>query len=284
MEREKKKGRGKRKLAIILAIVVGFCAALFAFAELSFRSAHKWKQWKPDYEKADIGELLQKTERTDEDYAVLYKQTGLTKIGIDGLLQTTDGIRRILKIQEAYFADYTVGRDNFAPYTCFETLDAQIPNAHLEAGDIVVSDTTHVMGFRLGHAALVLDSYGSTLEAFSIGTKSQIADISAFTTTASFIIVRPKLDKEKREAVATFAKKELLGVPYSFFRGILTKKYPSTLKNTQCAHIVWYAYKKAVGLDLDSDGGGLVTPQDLFNASEVELVQVYGFNPEKLWK
>ncbi len=282
MEKAKKRRSWKKVLAITLAVILFLCAFAFAFAEISFRAAHKWKQWTPDYEKRDIGELVQKTQLTDEEYQILYEQTGLTKLGVDGLRKK--GLsRRILQIQDSYFTDYKIKRDNFAPYTCIEELDDQIPNAALEAGDIVVSNTTHVMGFRLGHAALVLNEYGETLEAFAIGTDSEIADISAFTTTASFMIFRPNVTAEKRLEVAEYARENLVGVPYSFFRGILTKKFPKKLKNTQCAHIVWYAYKK-FGIDLDSDGRGLVTPQDLANSKHVELVQTYGFNPKKLWK
>ncbi len=93
----------------------------------------------------------------------------------------------------------------------------------------------------------------------------------------------PMFTQEERAKVADYAKEELVDVPYSFFPGIFTKKFPKKLKNTQCSHIVWYAYKK-FGIDLDSDGRGLVTPQDLANSKHVELVQVYGFNPKKLWK
>lgn len=278
MERKK---NGKNIVAITLAVIFSVCAIAFLFAETSFRLAHKWKQWKPTYEKQDISALILQEELSSEEYELLYAQTGLTKIGIDGLRQMHD-YGKILNIQAAYFAKQRVWKDNFAPYTCIESIDEQIPNAALRAGDIVVSDTTHVMGFRLGHAALVLDSKGSTLEAFSIGTDSEVAHISAFTTTASFIILRPKNEETARRAAA-YAKEDLEGIPYSFFRGILNKKNPKKLKDTQCAHIVWYAYKQC-GLDLDSDGGGLVTPQDLANSEHLEVVQVYGFHPQKLWK
>lgn len=282
MEKVKKKKSVKRILAITLAVILSLCALAFAFAEISFRIAHNWRQWTPDYEMKELMPILAKAELTDEDYAVLYEQTGLTKLGVDGL-RAQGQTGRILSIQEAYFHDFKVTSDTFAPYTCIEVIDGQIPTAEVEPGDIVVSDTTHVFGFRLGHATLVLDEIGHTLEAFSIGTESEIAYISAFTTTASFMILRPKFTKEERKAVAEYAKEELVGVPYSLFRGIFTKKFPKTLKSTQCAHIVWYAYKQ-FGFDLDSDGRGLVTPQDLANSKHVELVQVYGFNPKKLWK
>lgn len=49
----------------------------------------------------------------------------------------------------------------------------------------------------------------------------------------------------------------------------------SPLAGTQCAHLVWYAYQH-FGYDLDSDGGLLVTPRDLYESPLLEVVQIYG--------
>ena len=147
--------------------------------------------------------------------------------------------------------------------------------------EISIISAIQAMGYLDRSKYDVIPIYITKNNEFYIGDK--IADISAFTTTASFMIFRPIVEAEKRLEVAKYAQENLVGVPYSFFRGILTKKFPKSLKNTQCAHIVWYAYKK-FGIDLDSDGRGLVTPQDLANSKQVELVQVYGFHPKKLWK
>ena len=38
------------------------------------------------------------------------------------------------------------------------------------------------------------------------------------------------------------------------------------------------------GIDLDSDGGCIVKPQDMANSPYMQVVQIYGFDPEKLWK
>ena len=74
----------------------------------------------------------------------------------------------------------------------------------------------------------------------------------------------------------------MLGIPYRLTTGILSKKYKKTLTQSQCAHFVWYAYKK-FGIDLDSNGGGLVKPQDIALSDKVDVVQVYGFDLDKLW-
>ena len=46
---------------------------------------------------------------------------------------------------------------------------------------------------------------------------------------------------------------------------------------------MWYAYN-AFGVDLDSNGGLVVTPRNIANSPLVEVVQVFGIDPVKLWK
>ncbi len=46
-------------------------------------------------------------------------------------------------------------------------------------------------------------------------------------------------------------------------------------EGTHCAHLVWYAYKQ-FGYNVDSDGGFITTPRDLYNSDLWEVIQVYG--------
>ena len=55
-----------------------------------------------------------------------------------------------------------------------------------------------------------------------------------------------------------------------------------TVSGTQCAHLIWLAYAQ-FGYDLDSDGGWIVTPKDLANSPLLEVVQVYGMDPDRPW-
>ncbi len=280
---KKRKWRGWQKgIAVFLAVLFSLTAFAFVYAEISFRTSHRWQQWKPNYAKKDLTEVLSKKSFTEEDYALLYEQTGLTKLGVDGL-KREGRLYAIYEIQEDYFGDYGVWHEEIAPYTCIERSETVIRHCAVEPGDIVVSDTTHVCGWRLGHAALILNKNAEILEAFSVGTVSQISYISSFTSSASFIILRPRIDIQKRQEIVDSARKNLLGVPYSLFPGLLSKKAPKKLKNTQCAHLVWYAYYQ-FGFDIDSSGGALVTPRDIANSPLLDVVQVYGFNPNTLWK
>ena len=45
---------------------------------------------------------------------------------------------------------------------------------------------------------------------------------------------------------------------------------------------MWYAFKH-FGIDIDSNGGAVVLPKDIANSDELELVQNFGFDPDKLW-
>ena len=283
--RKRKKMSWKKRLAITLACVVFFVSSVLIGLQLGVIYTDKtWKHWYPDYEKADLSAVLAKEELTQEDYDLLYAQTGLTKIGVDGLWSEADGKKRILRIQNFYFAEHTVTCKRFNPYTYLETMESHAPYAKLEDGDIIISATTHVSGWRLGHACLVVDGDREKIaEALGPGTQSWITDASTFSNLANFMVLRPKFDKEFRAAVAQYAKDNLIGADYNFSIGILSKKYnEKEFTRTQCAHLVWYAYRH-FDVDLDSNGGLVVTPPEIANSPYVEIVQIFGFHPQQLW-
>ncbi len=282
--RPDRKNKKIKKIAVALACAVFFVSSVLAGLQFGvIYTDHAWKHWYAGYEKQDISALLDKETLSSGDYALLYAQTGLTRIGVDGLLQAGDK-GRILAIQDFYFKKHTVSCDRFNPFTYLETVEAHAPIALLEDGDIIVSATTHVSGWRLGHAALVVDGkYGRIAEALGPGDVSKINSVTTFTNLADFMILRPKFDRQFRADVAAYAKQNMMGAQYNFSVGILTRKYNAkAFTRTQCAHLVWYAYKK-FGVDLDSNGGLVVTPPEIAHSPYVELVQVFGFDPVALW-
>ena len=287
MEKEKKqrkKLKRKQKLAIALAVFIFFVGAVLGGLQLGVVWADaSWEHWYPDYEKQDISAILQKDTLTDADYDLLYAQTGLTKLGIDGLLEEGN-IRQILNIQDFYFEEHTVSCERFNPYTYSEKLEeGKVPLAKLEDGDIIVTATTHVSVWRLGHAALVVDGDSNRLlEAFGPGDVSVLTYASTFTGLADLMVLRPKFPEEFRAEVAAYARENMQGAKYSFWAGIFHKKYSDSFEYTQCAHVAWYAYKH-FGVDLDSNGGLVVTPPEIANSPYVEVVQIFGFDPDKLW-
>ena len=249
-----------------------------------------WSPWYPDYEIVDLSATLAKkqSDLTEQDYALLYAQTGLTEIGVNRLLESGEsGRNRIKTVQKSYMENVSVYRERFAAWTCWEKLSNGNAAAigAVREGDIIVTSATHVLGFRYGHAALVVTDGGLIVEANTPGTTSHLTNVNVFNDYATFMILRPdpnKISDKTRKEVAEYAKTQLLGIPYTVFAGIFGKKNQQPLKGTQCAHIVWYAYKQ-FGFDLDSNGGCVVKPRDLANSGYMQVVQIYGFDPEKVW-
>ena len=94
----------KRIIAISLSVILGVFAILGALELCVVYAEKSYDQWYAygRYEKEDISATLLKTDKTDEDYEFLYAQTGLTKLGIDGLIEKGN-LSRIYKIQDFYF-------------------------------------------------------------------------------------------------------------------------------------------------------------------------------------
>lgn len=190
----------------------------------------------------------------------------------------------------------------------------------LEDGDILITFNSHFFGWRNGHAAIVVDAEaGRTLEALMLGRDSAILSVDDWMDRPSFAVLRLSgASKEERAQIAEYAERELVQLPYRLSAGIWeaeaydageydagacdtgecnteacdTRAYETRaecaetdggaaeLSGTQCAHLIWYAYEQ-FGYDLDSDGGLLVTPRDLYESPLLEVVQIYGMDPRE---
>lgn len=282
---EKKKIPKRRKIICWALGIILFVGAVLGGLQIGcVHSERALTHFIPKYEKIDILPLLNKPERMEEDYETLYRQTGLTRLGIDGLL-SEGKTSKILEIQRVFFKGKTLTVDNFAPFTYDYETDVYMSMAKLEDGDIIVTSTTWFSWWRYGHAALVIDGEnGRVLESISPGVASKINSVVTFQNLSDFMILRPKANEETKAAVVEYAKEKMINIPYRLTTGIFSKKYTEReLKGTQCAHLVWYAYKR-FGVDLDSTGGGVVKPRDIALSDKVELVQAYGFDLDGLWK
>lgn len=279
----KKGGKVLKRIAVILLALFSFVLIFVGVAELGAYSADvSWRHFRPDYEKKNISQLLTKADRTESDYEELYRQTGLTKIAIDDCI-AKGRADYILEIQDAFFETPQVYKTCFAPFTYIETLDRTIPIAPLQDGDILLSASMRCSFFRYGHSALVVDGeYAQILELADFSKNSEINSATVFSNLASFMVLRPKVSAEIKSQVVASAKQDLLGIKYSLTAGIFGDKYQERPSVSQCAHLVWTAYKR-YGIDLDGDGGAVVKPKD-FLSSSVEVVQVYGFDLEELWR
>ena len=282
---KKKVGHAGRKklhkgIAVLLIVLLFFLTVFGVFCLGTVYQSTHWDFWHPDYEKINIERLLDKPSRTAEDYAVLYAQTGLTEIGIEDTLSQENGRQTVLEVQESYFQSVSPKKDYEGPIMYQEDSGGLAALTHLRDGDVLVSASS----WRFGHCGLVVDGAGGVLiESVGIGKDSKYNGVEAFASLAAFMVLRPKADKETKRQIVEYAKNNLVGLPYVVTVGILSKKNPKKIKSTQCAHLIWYAYKR-FGIDLDGNGGGLVLPQDIANSPNVDVVQIFGFHPERLWK
>jgi len=273
------KKRSIKIIAVCLAIVIIIPLILWIGQLVS----SSYEAYLPDYDKLDIREILLKDELSDEDYETLFLQTGLTRIGIDGLLELGLG-SRILKIQDQYFEKQSYYFYSFLPFTGYLRRTTQpivAEFAFLENGDILYSPTTFFSFIRIGHTSMMVDvSRGAMAQASGYGSPVKLIHISHFFSRPAFVILRPNMTKQERQSVADYTLDELIGAEYSLFAGIFGEKAKEELTSTHCSHFIWYAYMKS-GLDLDSDGGRIVTPSDIFNSENLSVVQIYGIDPKK---
>lgn len=279
--------RGKKRL-IVAAGTLAFLVLLYLF--LQYVWPHRVSPFVPDYAQVDLAPVLAQDRLDDEDYALLYAQTGLAPAAIDDLLAMGDaGVTQILDTQTLFFTP--PGDAPCAPLGLVTQehryrddegrLVYGVPLAPLQEGDILVSLSTHTVGWRHGHAALVLDpEHGITLESVVLGTDSTQMYLNHWRSYTTLMVLRPKASQETREQVVEFAKERLDGIPYSLLSGIFGDKFQPVdgPHDAQCAYLPWYAWR-AFGLDLDGNGGRIVAPYDFTLSDQVEVVQVYGFDP-----
>lgn len=278
----------KRVLSTII-LVISVCVLLFYnWVQEAVKSVHVM----PGVKRCNIEEYLTSSEPSKEVLQILSRQTGLnSKIIFE---QFRQGKQEDLKeIQEIYFDAVKVEALQTTPFTISEWLldekgkrTTGMPLIDIQTGDILVTKNSRFFGWRNGHAGLVVDAEkGLVLEALMLGTESCLCDIKRWERYPSYMVLRLK-EPADAKAVADYAKVNLVDIPYTLWAGVFDgtvseeakekTKEGSVLSGTQCAHLVWYAYMQA-GIDLDSDGGIFVTPEDIRNSPYLEIVQEYGY-------
>lgn len=263
--------------ALLVLIAVRACAELMR--EPGMTAAQT------ELTQTDITALCQQveagTELTQEQQNLLMEQTGLGQPGLDAVLEHRDG-DYLLQCQQAWFAQpETECIDNGLTSSEELLVDTRQPQPYdLQTGDILVSFNSHTVGYRHGHAALVVDgNRGVTLEAATMGTDSMILSASHWRDYPSFVQLRLKEDSYHTQAVgqqaADTALEHLSGIPYDLFCGFFPPSLPvDPPQAVQCASLVWYAYALA-GVDLHLNGI-MASPTTLINSPELEVVQAFG--------
>ena len=262
-----------------------FIMVLIIFTFATYQNENG-KYFIPTVSPIDISVILQNKSLTDDDYKTLFHQTGLGRVAIDDIMQNDGGLQKILSFQKSYFKVRDVKCESLIPFlTNQEVLSEKFPLAPYKDGYILITKSTHTSFFRHGHAAIVVDAKkGKVLESLMLGTKSQISDIDYWTSYSSFIMLKLKnVQAQDLSEIATYAREHLTNIEYEITAGLFRKFVPDDkIKGTQCSHLVWYPFEK-FGYDIDSDGGWLVTAKDIVNSPLLEVVQIYGVNPDNVW-
>ncbi|MFI3250349.1 MAG: hypothetical protein R3Y07_05245 [Eubacteriales bacterium] len=278
--------KGKVALIILLSVTI----SLYLWGQ----SAKQNARWLPDYPKTDLTELLTKLEEdinlTSEEYDLLYAQTGIGEEGLDRLIQAgRQG--ELLGFQALYFAEIpyvNVSNTILTNEEYFITEQGErnnlIPLVPLQPGDILLTPSSHFLGWRQGHAAIVID-HETTLESVLLGQNSLLQRVGKWSGFPAVIVLSLKENSEQEGlAAAQIALEYLNDVPYDLTVGVFSKKdvTDGVLEGTHCSHLVWQSYQRG-GIDLDSNGGLLPTPQDIARSPHLEVLQLWGVDPEKMW-
>lgn len=265
----------KKGQHVVLALVLIIISILLLNYLVQRFWVHRDGFFVPDYEKVTLTE--------ESDYETIFLQTGLGKSAVDKLLEQDD-FQAILDAQDVFFAEQDVEcKALLGWFTREDRLSEKYQLVDLQPGDVLLTTSTHSVGWRHGHAALVLDEY-TTLECAVWGQNSCKCSVSAWKDYSNVLVLRMKdTTAEERQAVVDYALENLEDVPYHISSGFLGPKAPETDASyfgLHCTYLVWYAWYQ-FGYDIDSDGGRLVSAQDILDSDMFEVVQVYGMDPRE---
>lgn len=228
----------------------------------------------------------QKEVLTEQSSAqTIFKQTGLSPAAARAVLDK-EGFKGILKYQDAFFEKREYECSSLLGFFTKEDElkdDLSPPFASLKEGDIILTLSTHSLGWRHGHTGLVVGE-DSILEAAVLGTNAEIYSSEPWRYYSQYVVLRLKdSTPEFTQSLASYAKDVIRGAPYRLTSGFIGPKAPKTTDfqfGVHCSYLAWYAYQH-FGYDLDSDGGRLVSSLDILNSPHLEVVQLYGFDPNE---
>ena len=231
----------------------------------------------------DLMPILEKSQLTSDDYALLYAQTGLSASIIDELRLYPDALSEILGYQENFFKSVKVTNKYLPPFT-FCQLTVNDTNEQKKAfklapyhnGYIVMTNGTHSLGWRHGHVGLVVDEiHGYCLEALCYGQTSGLQNIHKWEYYPTFKMLRLKdASQHQLNAICEYALQHLTGLPYR----ILSTKKQCPPTSTHCALLIWQAF---IPFGYDLAPHSIVSPNAVVSSPYLELLQIYGFDPKK---
>ena len=236
----------------------------------------------------DLIPILTQTTYSEADYTCLFEQTGLAPPVINELRAEPDFIAQMLRFQSNYLKSINIKKTNMNSLTRLDkvldhegTMHRAFELAPYHNGYIFLTKSTYTANWRHGHAGIVVDEKrGKILESLEPGTKSMEQNISRWEFYPTFKMMRLKdAPQSYLNQIADYARTHLIDIPYNIFS---FKNQGVVPKSTHCSSIVWQAFKH-FGIDLDSNGGLIVTPEDLARSPYLETLQIFGFHPERAW-
>lgn len=284
--------RRKRIGSVVVVLVVTAVLFLYNWNYEALQNIHTM----PQATQKNIYMWVRQRNLARAPLLMIAEQTGVSEEIVASLLEEGKW-QKLLELQSAYFLPVCTKSLPSSIVTISEyVIDEQgdytdgTQFADIQEGDILITKNSRFLGWRNGHVGLVVDAEkGVVLEAIMLGTDTRLCSIDKWTGYPAFQVLRLKNPGNTAKLVAAYAKQELIDVPYQLLAGVKNRIFPivmtahkgeagegPVLKGTQCAHLVWYAYMQ-VGIDLDSDGGLLVTPTDIQRSWHLEVVQSYGY-------
>ncbi|WP_305768673.1 hypothetical protein [Candidatus Epulonipiscium viviparus] len=269
-----------KKIILLIAIITTICLG----------STYLVKQngfYYPSHSKIDLIPILTKPILTSADYQIILEQTGIYQPIVDQLQQTPSFVARMLEFQKEYYDPINIVKTNMSIITRWDQFliagkrQKVFELAPYQNGDIFLTKSTYTFNWRHGHAGIVVDAAnGYVLESFSPGSVSRLQKAENWEYYTTFKMLRPVgktnafLDDVAANAIAT-----LSGIPYNILAFKHSKKPPNI---THCAHIIWQAYIP-FKMNIDSNRGLFVSPQDIAKSDLLEPLQVFGFDPNTTW-
>ena len=245
-------------------------------------------RYTPQVEALDLTSILEKENLSQSDYTILFEQTGLSQPIIDELRTSPDFKEKVIRFQTNYLKEVNVYTEYLPPLTLCEMVGDSKSNTNEKAfelapyhnGYLFFTKSTFTMNWRHGHIGIVTDEIrGITLEALNPGSPSMEQPISKWEYYPTFKMMRLKdASLEELNTISEYANTYLKGLPYN----ILADKAQDPLTDTHCSLLIWQAFKH-FGYDLDATGGLIVSPKDIARSPLLEVLQIYGFNPNKDW-
>lgn len=267
-------------------------------------------RWTPDYNMVDLPEFSSLSDLDESDRTLLFEQTGLSSLGLQRL-EEAGRLDELTTFQRAYFlesvlvdgseeslSDFSIPLEALPTY-CEKNspisweewmldLDGSrgwyYPMVPLKEGDILLTPNSYSFGWRQGHSALVVDvEEGLTLESVVLGQNSTTQWVGKWQGFPAVIVLQHKEESLGAKA-AQLAMEYLYDIPYTLTIGVLSNKYRTfdTIKSTNCSHLVWQVYQW-LGTDIDGNGGVQAFPQDIGQSDQLEIVQIWGVNPDFMW-